>query len=59
VPFPGTTADGVEERKEAELKTDGEKKPKDLVFELHGDQFQHRAADRANKKFKPHFFPDL
>ena len=59
VPFPGKTADGVEERKEAELKTDGGKKPKDLVFELHGDQFQHRAADRANKKFKPHFFPDL
>jgi ribonuclease P protein subunit POP4 len=32
---------------------------KNLVFELHGDQFQHRAVDRANKKFKPHHFPDL
>jgi ribonuclease P protein subunit POP4 len=30
-----------------------------LVFELHGDQFQLRATDRANKKFKPHFLPDL
>lgn len=32
---------------------------KSLVFELHGEQFQHRAVDRANKKFKPHFLPDL
>lgn len=32
---------------------------KDLVFELHGNQFIHRAADRANKKFKSHFLPDL
>jgi ribonuclease P protein subunit POP4 len=30
-----------------------------LIFELHGEQFQHRAVDRANKKFKPHFLPDL
>ncbi len=30
-----------------------------LVFELHGDQFRYRAADRANKKFKTHFLPDL
>lgn len=32
---------------------------RDLVFELHGDQFQYRAADRANRKFKSHFLPDL
>lgn len=32
---------------------------KDLVFELHGNQFIHRAADRANRKFKSHFLPDL
>ncbi|KFY82074.1 hypothetical protein V500_10845 [Pseudogymnoascus sp. VKM F-4518 (FW-2643)] len=32
---------------------------KSLIFELHGDQFQHRAVDRANKKFKQHFLPDL
>jgi ribonuclease P protein subunit POP4 len=32
---------------------------KDLVFELHGDQFIYRAADRANRKFKGHFLPDL
>ncbi|ROW01096.1 hypothetical protein VSDG_02885 [Cytospora chrysosperma] len=35
----------------------GEKAPprKSLVFEIHGDQFAVRAADRANKKFKTHF----
>jgi ribonuclease P protein subunit POP4 len=32
---------------------------KDLVFELHGDQFIYRAVDRANRKFKSHFHPDL
>lgn len=30
-----------------------------LVFELHGSQFENRAPDRANKKFRPHFDPDL
>lgn len=34
-----------------EEKTDGTK-PKDLVFELHGSQFENRPVDRANKKFK-------
>lgn len=31
-----------------------ESKPlqKPLIFELHGNQFEMRAADRANKKFK-------
>lgn len=37
----------------------GGREEKNLVFELHGDQFQYRAADRANKKFKTHFLPDL
>ncbi len=59
IPFPGKTADSVEEGEEGEVKADGEKELKDLVFELHGDQFETRAADRANKKFKSHFFPDL
>jgi ribonuclease P protein subunit POP4 len=58
VPFPGTPANAVGNAKE-EADSEGERKPKDLVFELHGDQFQHRAADRANKKFKPHFLPDI
>ncbi|KAI0837847.1 ribonuclease P protein subunit p29 [Hypoxylon sp. FL0890] len=30
-----------------------------FTFEIHGDQFQHRSADRANKKFKPHFLKNL
>ncbi|KAI1007936.1 hypothetical protein K3495_g310 [Podosphaera aphanis] len=29
------------------------------TFELHGDQFRYRAVDRANRKFKPHFLPNL
>ncbi|KAI0198110.1 RNase P/MRP, p29 subunit [Astrocystis sublimbata] len=34
-------------------------KKKPFVFEVHGDQFQHRASDRANKKFKQHFLKML
>ncbi|RDL39814.1 Uncharacterized protein BP5553_04154 [Venustampulla echinocandica] len=45
VPPPGSAAE--------------EEKVVDLVFELHGDQFIYRAADRANRKFKSHFQPDL
>ncbi|KAI0889516.1 ribonuclease P protein subunit p29 [Annulohypoxylon maeteangense] len=30
-----------------------------FTFEIHGDQFQHRSADRATKKFKPHYLKDL
>jgi ribonuclease P protein subunit POP4 len=37
----------------------GEELQKDLVFELHGDQFEYRAADRANRKFKTHFLKDV
>lgn len=43
---------------EAKEKINGKGK-RDLVFELHGDQFIYRAADRANRKFKPHYLPDL
>ncbi|KAI0413282.1 RNase P/MRP, p29 subunit [Xylaria grammica] len=32
---------------------------KPFCFEIHGDQFQHRASDRANKKFKHHFLKEL
>lgn len=40
--------------------TDGQEKSiQQLVFELHGDQFIHRAADRANRKFKSHFLSDV
>ncbi|THW42566.1 RNase P/MRP, p29 subunit [Aureobasidium pullulans] len=32
---------------------------KPFIFELHGSQFQNRAADRAARKFKQHIDPDL
>ncbi|KAI0403771.1 RNase P/MRP, p29 subunit [Xylaria palmicola] len=32
---------------------------KPFCFEIHGDQFQHRASDRASKKFKSHFLKKL
>ncbi|GAP91879.1 putative ribonuclease P protein subunit p29 [Rosellinia necatrix] len=32
---------------------------KPFCLEIHGDQFQHRASDRANKKFKNHFLKEL
>ncbi|KAI7541738.1 RNase P/MRP, p29 subunit [Hortaea werneckii] len=58
VPFED---DGKEEEK---IEGDGvvkkereERKP--LVFEIQGGQFENRAPDRANKKFRAHFDPDL
>lgn len=42
-----------------EPKEDGTQALKPLVFEIHGGQFESRAPDRANKKFRPHFDPDL
>jgi ribonuclease P protein subunit POP4 len=53
---------GVEDGKEsmaAGVVMGLENGKKDLVFELHGDQFEYRAADRANRKFKSHFLSDL
>jgi ribonuclease P protein subunit POP4 len=32
---------------------------RNLVFELHGSQFEHRSTDRANRKFKQHNLDDL
>lgn len=49
----------TEEQVGDEEKEEEKGKEKTLIFELHGDQFQYRAADRANKKFKAHFLPDL
>lgn len=53
--------DGLKEEGQTEEQTKEamEKKKKDLIFELHGDQFEYRAADRATRKFKPHYLPDL
>lgn len=30
-----------------------------LTYDIHGDQFQHRAVDRSNKKHKPHWLPNI
>lgn len=48
--------DGGGDKKEGEK---GVRNVRDVVFELHGNQFQYRATDRANRKFKTHFLPDL
>lgn len=36
-----------------------EEEGKPMVFEIHGSQFESRAPDRANRKFKMHIDPDL
>lgn len=48
VPVPVITKTGEEEKKESRM-----------VFELHGDQFQFRSADRATRKFRAHFSKTL
>jgi ribonuclease P protein subunit POP4 len=35
------------------------KEQKPLVFEIMGEQFQNRAPERANKKYKMHYRPDI
>ncbi|EPE28351.1 Rof/RNase P subunit-like protein [Glarea lozoyensis ATCC 20868] len=55
----GEKGEGGKSEEEERIEEGKEEKKKDLVFELHGDQFIYRAADRANKKFKPRFLPDL
>lgn len=39
--------------------TDDAEPSKPLVFEILGEQFQNRAIDRANKKYKMHYQPDI
>ncbi|KAL8382172.1 hypothetical protein RB595_006112 [Gaeumannomyces hyphopodioides] len=43
----------------AEAKAGTEVDDRKFVFEIHGDQFKLRSADRANKKFKAHYLPNL
>ncbi|KAF2273592.1 ribonuclease-like protein P complex subunit Pop4 [Westerdykella ornata] len=38
---------------------EGSEPLKPLVFEILGQHFQHRAPDRANRKYKMHYMPDL
>ena len=40
-------------------RQDGAEERKPLVFEIHGSHFESRAPDRANRKFRQHWDPDL
>jgi ribonuclease P protein subunit POP4 len=52
IPVESPKAEGAAEAKEGQ---DTEPEPAgEFVFEVYGDQFLYRAADRANKKFKSH-----
>ncbi|KAJ5939292.1 hypothetical protein N7466_002426 [Penicillium verhagenii] len=51
VPFPASMASGSDSAA-AGQQQQKQQGPKPLVFELHGSQFENRATDRANKKFK-------
>jgi ribonuclease P protein subunit POP4 len=56
VPVAGPS-EGLKEgegEKQEEGKEEGEQVPK-MVFEIHGEQFQFRSADRASRKFRSHF----
>lgn len=55
VPFE----DDGEETGEGDGVVKMEEKRRPLVFEIQGGQFENRAPDRANKKFRAHFDPDL
>ncbi|KAK3398436.1 Rof/RNase P-like protein [Sordaria brevicollis] len=48
-----TTQEGQSEDKKEQQPQETET-PK-MIFEVHGEQFQFRSADRANKKFRAHF----
>ncbi|KAG6055480.1 hypothetical protein E4U17_002954 [Claviceps sp. LM77 group G4] len=52
IPKEGTTF-----RIEVNPESGDDAKP--FVFDVLGDQFMHRSADRANRKFKQHFLPNL
>lgn len=47
VPVPAPSEGAQDQQIQSDAKA-----PKPLVFELHGNQFENRPVDRANKKFK-------
>lgn len=51
----------IQKTKTMEAEKEGEEggATEDFVFEIHGDQFLYRAADRASKKFKSHVLKGL
>ena len=51
---------GADDSQQSERQTKAENQPlPNLLFELHGSQFEHRATDRATKKFKQKHLSDL
>lgn len=50
VPYPEDAKTATKNEDQEQLEEDD--RPKPLVFELHGSQFENRPVDRANKKFK-------
>ncbi|KAH8895690.1 RNase P/MRP, p29 subunit [Thozetella sp. PMI_491] len=58
VPSPEGQGKAAEDSGYAEDNTNRGKEPR-LVFEIHGDQFMYRSADRASRKFKNHFSKSL
>ncbi|KAH6631463.1 Rof/RNase P-like protein [Chaetomium tenue] len=44
---------------EKEGEKEGEVQMSTMVFEIHGEQFQFRSADRASRKFRAHFSKKL
>lgn len=51
IPQPSRTIEAAEEGDTVDSK-EPDLNPPNLVFELHGSQFENRATDRATKKFK-------
>lgn len=49
----------ADEDKDGDTRMEQGQPRKPFVFEIHGSQFENRAPDRANRKFKQHISPDL
>ena len=52
------SSEGIKQAAE-EPEPKANEQTKELIFEVHGDQFICRAADRATKKFRWHFLPNV
>ena len=50
----GTAEEGQQQQQQQQQQQTEVEQPK-MIFEVHGEQFQFRSADRANKKFRSHF----
>lgn len=55
VPAPKAGGEGVSEGQ----PDGGDGQPSQMIFEIHGEQFQFRSADRASRKFRSHFSKKL